>query len=48
MPATDKWGNGNEWIPLYADIEDIGLVAGTTNRVWIKVKEVEGVSPFKR
>ena len=48
MPNTDKWGTGKEWIPLYADIESYGLVNGTNNRIWIKVKEVDGMSPFKK
>ncbi|MDI3321390.1 hypothetical protein [Pinibacter soli] len=48
MPA-DKWGNGNEWIPLYADIADAGVVSGGDNKtIWIKVKDVDGVSPFKK
>ena len=48
MPNTDKWGTGNEWVPMYADIDDMGLVSGSTNQIWIKVKDVDGISPFKR
>lgn len=48
MPATDRWGTGNEWVPLYADIDQVGLVSGTKDKVWIKVKDVDGESPFKK
>lgn len=48
MPNTDKWGSGNEWIPLYTDIVNVGLVSGSNTRIWIQVKDVDGMSPFKK
>lgn len=52
MPATDKWGTGvgneKEWIPMYTEIEEIGFAGTSRDRIWIKVKKVEDVSPFKK
>lgn len=47
MPG-DKWGNGFELVPCYAEIEDYGIRANSNNKIiWIKVKSVSGhESPF--
>lgn len=49
MPA-DKWGSGNEWVPLYADIEEIDFAGAGTDKskIYVKVKDVDGMSPFKK
>ncbi len=44
---TDKWGAGNEFIPVYAEVEDYGLHAGG-NKFWLKLKPVENESPLAR
>ncbi len=47
VPA-DRWGKGFEFVPVYAEIEDYGVRAGTGNKtIWIKVKPIKGnESPF--
>lgn len=43
---SDTWGGGIEYIPVYAEVEDWGLV--NVNRFWIKLKKVDGKSPLTR
>ena len=38
---TDRWGGGNEFVPVYAKVEDYGLANGNNNLFWIKLKSVE-------
>ncbi|THU30794.1 hypothetical protein FAM09_29785 [Niastella caeni] len=47
MPA-DKWGNGFELVPCYAEIENYGVASHINNKtIWIKVKSIKGnESPF--
>ena len=45
MPS-DRWGNGYEFVPIYAEAESYGIVSGNSNRIWIKLKPINGVSPL--
>jgi hypothetical protein len=44
MP-TDTYGSGYEFVSGYCNWEDYGLVAGTNNKAWIKVKNIKDVNP---
>ncbi|WP_143774419.1 hypothetical protein [Niastella vici] len=52
LVPTDNWGGGNEWVPCYADIEEINFVTTggvvDKSRIYVKVKDVDGMSPFKK
>ncbi len=43
---TDTWGGGIEYVPVYAQVADYGLVS--PNKFWLKLKAVEGQSPLSR
>src|SRR5688500_4692203 len=46
MPS-DKWGNGYELVPCYADIDNYGVAPNNNKLIWIKVKPIKGgQSPF--
>lgn len=46
MPA-DKWGQGSEFIPCYADIVNYGIKANSSGKViWIQVAPIDGKSPM--
>ena len=39
----DRWGTGYEQVPCFADIDHVGLKAGTGNTIaWIKVSAIAG------
>lgn len=42
----DKWGGGVEYVPVYAEVDDYGK--GSQNKFWIKLKLIDGQSPFSR
>lgn len=44
---TDRWGGGNEFIPVYAQVEDYGLSPGG-QAFWIRLKPAGGKSPLAR
>jgi hypothetical protein len=45
---SDIWGNGFEFVPVYAEIEDYGVRSGSSNKtIWIRVKSIkDNESPF--
>ncbi len=48
MPG-DRWGNGYELVPCYAEIESYGVASQINNNnktIWVRVKPVNGKSPF--
>lgn len=47
IPA-DKWGQGFEFVPVYAEIDDYGIRDSVSKKkIWIKVKPITGSeSPF--
>ncbi len=47
MP-DDMWGTGYEFVPGYAEVEDMGIVTGNPNRFWLKLQAVTGESPVSR
>lgn len=47
MPA-DKWGNGYEFVPGYAVVQEVGLTAGKSDQFWLRLKKVDGENPVTR
>lgn len=44
--AVKMPSNKYEYVTSYAEYEDYGVVAGNPNRIWIKLKTTDGISPL--
>jgi hypothetical protein len=42
MPSTDKWGKGYEMVPVYGDVLDYGVKAGSNGKtIWLRLQNIK-------